>query len=360
MKEIQYRRFSFKTHKKNWLLNKPNSCQFELTFKCALHCKHCYTDCYNKAVCIKDELTTKEVKFILDKVYKSGILWVCFTGGDPLTREDFLDIYAYSKEKGNLNTIFTSGYSLTKEIINYFKRKPPFAIELTLNAVTEEGYEKISQVKGSFEKIMRAIQMLTKANLPLKIKTQITRQNLEELSQIKRFIENLGLEFRATTKLHARLDGDLTPCELRIPPQDILNLSNNRKFTISDCESHRNYLNHKSQDVLFYCAALGRDGISISPYGDAFFCNLIRNPAFNLFEIDVKEAQNRLFLELKDRKFMSNSKCNGCELRKICFWCPGAALLEKGDMEAPIEYYCQVAAETVKGNFRKDLRKNRP
>ncbi|MFQ5868041.1 MAG: radical SAM protein, partial [bacterium] len=87
MREIQYKTFSLRTHKKNWLLKRPNVCQFELTFGCNLHCKHCYTDCYNKPDCLKKELKTGEVKFILDKVYKAGVIWLCFTGGDPLTRK---------------------------------------------------------------------------------------------------------------------------------------------------------------------------------------------------------------------------------------------------------------------------------
>ncbi|GAF88367.1 unnamed protein product, partial [marine sediment metagenome] len=116
MREIQYKTFSLRTHKINWLLKRPNVCQFELTFGCNLHCKHCYTDCYNKPAYLKKELKTREVKFILDKVYKAGVIWLCFTGGDPLTRKDFLDIYSDAKDKGFIITLFTNGYSMTEEI----------------------------------------------------------------------------------------------------------------------------------------------------------------------------------------------------------------------------------------------------
>lgn len=108
MEEIQYKTFSLNTHKKNWQINNPNVCQFELTFKCGLHCKYCYTDCYNKPDYSKDELSTKEIKLILNKVYDAGVIRLCFTGGDPLARKDFLDIYAYAKIKGFIITIFTN------------------------------------------------------------------------------------------------------------------------------------------------------------------------------------------------------------------------------------------------------------
>ena len=48
MKEIQYKNFSFKRHTNALGQDKASVCQFELTYGCDLHCRHCYTDCYNK------------------------------------------------------------------------------------------------------------------------------------------------------------------------------------------------------------------------------------------------------------------------------------------------------------------------
>src|SRR4030042_1866779 len=116
MKEIEYQDFSLATHNKNWQINKANVCQFELTFKCGLHCKHCYSDCFNNPSSISRELDTKQIKLILDKVYAAGCFWLCFSGGDPLAREDFLGIYSYAKQKGFIITVFTNGYSMNDGI----------------------------------------------------------------------------------------------------------------------------------------------------------------------------------------------------------------------------------------------------
>jgi len=347
MREIQYKAFSWRTHKKNWKIRKLNVCQFELTFGCGLHCKHCYTDCYNKPEYLKKELDTQKVKFILDKVYQEGIVWICFTGGDPLTREDFLDIYSYAKDRGLIVSIFTNAYSMTKERAKYLKKKPPFVVEMTLNAVTKNLYEKISQVRGSFEKVMEGINLIRKAKLPLKIKTQITQDNLRELPNIKRFIESLGLRFYPSHDLHARLNGDLAPCNLRVSPTEILNLDGN-KYKRNDCFGQMPVCGtrrpkteeRKAGSVIFRCAAGGGDGIRIDPYGNMFVCGLIRKPVFNLLKVDIDYASNRLLPLVRNRKFAANSKCDGCDLREICYWCPGRAYIETGNMEMPIEYYC--------------------
>ncbi len=350
MQEIKYKTFSLKFHKKNWQNKRLNVCQFELTFGCGLHCKYCYSDCYNKDRYIKRELNTKEVKFILDKVYDRGVIWLCFTGGDPLTRKDFLELYAYAKNKGFIITLFTNAYSMNKKIAEYLKDKPPFVIEVTLNAVMQDLYEKISQVKGSFAKAMKGIELILKVKLPLKIKTQVTKDNLEDLPKIKSFVEGSGLKFRSSTFLHARLNGDLSPCNLRISPQEVLSLNGNNRVAIDDCDLSTNHAcltgrqeprtaNHE----LFPCAIAGGDGMHIDPYGNTFPCNCIRKPKINLLKEDVKEAQDKILGWVRTKYFTNNAKCQNCSIRDSCYNCPGKALLETGDLERRVDWFCDLA-----------------
>jgi len=340
MKEIQYKTFSLRTHKKNWPIKRPNVCQFELTFACDLHCKYCYSDCYNKPSLMKKELNTEQVKFILDKVYDAGVIWLCFTGGDPLARDDFLDIYSYVRNKGFVITIFTTGYLMNKKVADYLEKRPPFVIEITLNGVTKENYEEISGVKDSFERVMDGLRMIIDRKIPLKIKTQLIKDNLKESPKIKEFVENLGLEFQPSFDLYPCLNQDSTPCNLRVSPEEVLNLD--KRLKIDSMENRTANIN------LFRCAAGGGDGINLDPYGNMFLCNLIRQPFFNLLEVSIENALNRLLPLARDRKFITESKCKYCKIWDYCHNCPGRALLETGDMEAPVPHYCELAQWTVR------------
>lgn len=354
MEEIQYKTFSLNTHKKNWRINNPNVCQFELTFKCGIHCKHYYTDCYNKPYYIKNELSAEEIKLILDKVYSAGAIWLCFTGGDPLARKDFLDIYADAKNKGFIITVFTNGCSMTEEIADYFKKRPPFAIEMTLNAVSKKVYEDISRVQGSFEKVMAGIKMITQRKLPLKIKTQVTKDNLDELVKIKKFVENLGLNFRPSSFLHAQLDNNLSPCYLRIKPEEVIELGKRLegiedKLLDDACRSPNtsrqtpDATRQKSIVNLFSCAIGGGDGIHIDPYGNLIPCICIREPKINLLEESIEDARKNILTWARSRTFTTNSKCRGCQIKDTCYRCPGKAMVEKGNLEAEIEWFCELA-----------------
>lgn len=352
MKEIQYKTFSLRIHKKNWRIKKPNVCQFELTFRCGLHCRHCYSECYNKKEYIRKELSTQEVKQVLDKIHHLGVIWLCFTGGDPLMREDFLELYSYAKNKGFIVTLFTTGFSMTKEIANYLQKKPPFVIEITINGVTKDTYEKITQVKGSYEKAMAGLNLILKKKLPLKVKTMATQQNFEELARIKEFLEERKIRFRPSAILHSRLNGDNTPCSLRLKPEEIDKID--RLFgvetTKEDDEGAEVYKVHRKKistnNRLFHCAIGGGDGINLDPYGNMFPCNCIRKPAINFLESNLEKIRKTLFetfRQLATLEFKTDSKCRSCEFIDLCLRCPGKALLETGDMEAPIEYYCQLA-----------------
>ena len=39
----------------------------------------------------------------------AGCLWLLITGGEPLIRPDFLDVYTHAKRKGLIITLFTNG-----------------------------------------------------------------------------------------------------------------------------------------------------------------------------------------------------------------------------------------------------------
>lgn len=357
MKEVQYKAFSLRTHKKNWQIKRPNVCQFELTFACELHCKHCYSDCYNKASYLKKELNTGEVKSILDKVYNAGVIWLCFTGGDPLKRQDFLEIYAYAKNKGFIVTVFTNGYSMTKKIADYFKESPPFVIELTLNAVNRKVFEHISGVKGSFEKTMDGLNMIKERKLPLNIKTMVTNDNLGHLDRIKKLFKRLDIKFRPNTVLYACLNGNLTPCNSRISPQEVLNLNGNKQRSDNGCPSLPNTKHRiqnsedqslqaeesKPNNKLFTCAAGGGDGINIDPYGQMSLCELIREPMVNLLTGSIEEGRNKILSLAGNKEFKTDSKCKYCQIKHLCLNCPGKALLETGEMERPVAWFCELA-----------------
>ncbi len=326
MEETTHKKFNLAVRKNGWRLNRPKVCQFELTFKCGLHCSYCYVDCYNSPAHTKEELDTQQVKSILDKIYDAGVLWLYLTGGDPLTRPDFLEIYSYAKEKGFIVVLFTNAYSMTKEVAGYLSRKPPAKIEITLNAVSKALYEKISQVKGSFARTIRGIEVIMEAKLPLKIKTQVIRDNLEETDSIKRFVKKLGLDFWPFFGISPRLNGDFSSRDSRISPDEALRVPEIKSLLKKEISRSR----------VFSCQCLleKKDCIYLDPYGNTFSCVVVREPSFNLLKVDVEYAQNRLSSLVRNRKSAAGKNHD---------FCAGMAYLEKSNTKGSDPYYYELA-----------------
>ena len=179
---IPYHEFSKRIHGKVVAKRVPVGGMIELTLRCNLKCAHCYV-VYDPS---KKEMTYEQICHILNEITEAGCLWLTITGGDPLIRDDFLDIYTYAKKCGLIITLLTNGTLITPGIADYLKEWPPFAVEITLNGITKETYERVTRLPGSFDRCMKGIQLLLERNIPLRLKTTITTLNKHELWKIKK------------------------------------------------------------------------------------------------------------------------------------------------------------------------------
>ena len=348
--EKQYRDFSWDLHAR--VGHKPIVCQLELSFRCPLSCVHCYTNCYNNAESARGELGASRIKEILDKIYSEGCFWLCLTGGDPLIRDDFEEIYLYAKKKGFLITIFTSAVLIEKKIIGILKKYPPFSIEVTLNGSDQETYEKISRTRNSFKKAINGIRLIRENGLPLKMKTLINRLNKDKMEEIRSFIEGLGMEFRPNCAIYPAINGDTSVCAYRLSPEEVIRHELGDSLSCDGDGAKGNIDEEKLFNIpppprLFRCAA-GGFSFHIDPYGKMFLCNFLRDPSYDMVTGSMREGFYYLNNIVRAKVFKTDSKCRDCKIWSLCHTCPGRAFLETGDEEAPIEYFCTLASLKAK------------
>jgi radical SAM protein with 4Fe4S-binding SPASM domain len=352
MKEIPYDTFSLDAHR-NAVPGQPLVfCQFELTFRCGLRCKHCYAACYNTPALARKELSYPKVKRILDALRRAGVLWLCLTGGDPLARNDFPRIYAYAKKQGFLITIFTSAERVSRETALLLEQNPPFLVEITLNAVDKAVYERMAQVQGSHRRVMMNIRRLKRAGIPVKIKTTVTRDTIREVPGIRAFAARQGFMSSASYDLYPRLNKDTSVCSLRLSPGQVVRLQKKYGAGIQCVDAGRR--KRRPAEYVFSCPVGTGRSIYIDPYGRAFLCPLIRDTGVDLLRSGVRRALSALRPLFSGRRYRGGSECRTCGLSAHCPRCPGEAYLETGDVEAPIPYYCALTRKlvTVKNGAR--------
>ena len=170
----------------------PLGGQWELTCRCNLECVMCYTDPFNTPERIQQELSYPEIARILEELREAGCVELCFTGGEPLARRDFLDIYKDAKQKGVLLTVFTNGTLITPEMADYWVQYPPKMIEISLHGLSPQSFDAITQGPGSHQRCVRGIELILERDLPLTLKTTGMTVNHDEIMEIKDYVDRLG------------------------------------------------------------------------------------------------------------------------------------------------------------------------
>ena len=89
---------------------------WSITGKCNYRCKHCYMSAPDAKY---GELDHDTIFSIIDQLEQCGIMNVSITGGEPLTRPDFMEIVDALLERGiRITTIYSNGRLVTDELLD--------------------------------------------------------------------------------------------------------------------------------------------------------------------------------------------------------------------------------------------------
>jgi len=314
----------------------PFGGQIATTYRCNLKCVHCYAvglDSYEKG--------TSWWRNIIKQIADYGCLFLVMTGGEPLIREDFADIYSCAVEKGILVTVFSNLTILNKEHIALFKNYPPQEIETTLLGATEGIHDMLADTRGSFAKTMSNIENLLNNGIRVSIKTILMKGNINEIDDIQLIAKKLGVRFRLDGLIFAALDGDKKPLSYRINPPEIVKIEMKDKERYAEWKRYfEKYGSVNENEPLFRCAA-AETCFYINPAGFLQPCVMVPNISISMAE-GFSDAWDKLGKRVRRCKLPKSSPCRGCNLKGICGYCPGIFFLEGTTARVPPDFLCKL------------------
>lgn len=317
----------------------------DLTNRCNLRCIHCYLGGKRNDKG-KEEMDTPKVLSVIDEITDAGCLYLVITGGEPLLRSDFPEIYSHAKYKGLLITVFTNGTLITDSIVDLFQDLPPQAIEISLYGATSSTYEKITQTPGSYEKCLDGIWKLLGRNINLSLKTILMSVNNHEFFDIRKIAGDLGLKFRFDAGIFPRFNGDRSPLELRVPPHEAVEKELKDTTRAKDWKKYFDKTKGAVwSESLYHCGA-GVISFHIDSYGCLKPCLMSNNFSYNLFKGSFWYGWNEVISRIMDMKTDGVFYCNTCEKRYLCNFCPAFSGWENGVEQSRSEYLCAM------GNYR--------
>jgi MoaA/NifB/PqqE/SkfB family radical SAM enzyme len=341
-----------KFKKMNIIPRLPLEGNLDITYRCNNNCLHCWLKIPAGSPEKRLELTFNEIKNIADQARSSGCRKWNISGGEPLLRPDFPEIFEYLTARSTGYTLNTNGTLLTPEIARLLKRKGVKLI--ALYGATKETYDSVTRHPGGFEMAMRGFRYLQEAGAGFTVQLIPMRANWHEWDKMKELAESLSKHFRvgapwlypSSCRDEAR---NIKITSQRLDPRNVVELDqpsmSGEEISARECEHVQN------DDRLFARCIAERRDFHVDPYGGMTFCALVKDPAmrYDLRSGTFKDAWEIHIPSLADKvrgdsEYREN--CGTCADRNECRWCPVFGWLEHGRYTAPVKHLCEVTRES--------------
>jgi sulfatase maturation enzyme AslB (radical SAM superfamily) len=362
------------------LASRMTSLDIELTERCNNDCIHC---CINLPANDRNarsrEMNTAQIKGILREAADLGCLQVRFTGGEPLLRRDFKELYLFARRLGLKVSLFTNGCLITQRIAQLFAKIPPLEpIEITVYGMRPESYEAVTRKPGTFALFRRGVELLLQHHVPFVLKSVILPPNASEIEEFEEWTKTVpwmrnSPSYSMFYDLRNRRDdtGKNRAIEtLRVAPKDGLGFiaRDESGYRQSMTEFASRCMSGATDERLFACGLT--ECPCVDSYGRAQPCMGLRAPEMTVqlagdeprnsgkpnmssdqatrngsSAVGLAAALNR-FPELRSLRATNPEylrRCARCVLRGFCEQCPAKSWAEHGTLDTPVEYLCEVA-----------------
>lgn len=255
---------------------RPVTALLELTYKCNLLCSFCYN-----APKQKQELTAEQWLLAMDRLKKAGTFKIMLTGGEPMCHREFWRIAEGVRERGFVLTTFTNGVLLADpERAQRYAELAPFDTEISIHGAEPAVHDRLTGIRGSFDKLVLALGNLSRLGVKVTLKTPISKLNQHQLREIQILGESFGYKLTYDTNITPTDDGNLGPLSLAADKEFLI------QFITDQARQKRRGLSPRPVEKMKQNCGTGRVTLTIDPYGDVFPCVAWRRRIANILEVE--------------------------------------------------------------------------
>ncbi|MGN6502458.1 MAG: GTP 3',8-cyclase MoaA [Pseudolysinimonas sp.] len=184
--------------------------RISITEKCSLRCTYCMPAEGLPSIPRDDLLTAAEIaRLVRIGVRDLGITEVRFTGGEPLTRADLVDIVALSSQAapGTPISLTTNGIGLDTRA-DALRSAGLTRINVSLDTVDREHFARRTP-RDRLPRVLAGLAAASAAGLgPIKVNAVLMRETLDDAADLLQFALDHGLRLRFIEQMP--LDADAT------------------------------------------------------------------------------------------------------------------------------------------------------
>lgn len=163
---------------------------WNITRRCNLHCIHCYAGAGESD---PGELSPDEARKVIADLAAYGVPVVLFSGGEPLLREDLLELISYAASLGIRPVLSTNGTLITREMARRLKEAGVVYVGVSLDGV-EAVNDRFRGKAGAFREALSGLHHCREVGVRTGVRFTLTKFNAGELPALFRLIEEEGID----------------------------------------------------------------------------------------------------------------------------------------------------------------------
>ncbi|MFT8340551.1 putative heme d1 biosynthesis radical SAM protein NirJ1 [Clostridium beijerinckii] len=313
------------------------------TKTCNLKCKHCYASSDNKRY--DDELTLDESKKFIDDLKDFNVPALLFSGGEPLMKENILELLDYASQRKIRSTISTNGTLLDKDVCKSLKKINLGYVGVSLDGIGSN-HDAFRGVNGAFDSALRGIRNCIEVNQKVGLRFTINKNNYKELEDIFKLIKEEKIPRVCFYHLvysgrgSKMVDEDITKEETRQaldliiskaiefgPSVEILTVDNHADAVYTYLKSLEKFKD-KSDNILKLLKTNGGNRSGMAFANVDFFGNVhpdqftwqhtFGNVKEEKFGSIWRNSENEILNGLRNRKELLKGRCSSCKWLNVC------------------------------------------
>lgn len=171
--------------------------RISITDKCNFRCKYCMPEGNVDSLKNDEILTLDEIMKICKSASELGIKKIKITGGEPLLREDVIELIKCIKRLPLINNVtLTTNGALLYDKIQELKEAGIDSINVSLDSLVKEKFNDITRRK-EFDTVIKGISETIKSGIKVKINcVPIKNFNFEEVTSIALISKEKNVDVR--------------------------------------------------------------------------------------------------------------------------------------------------------------------
>lgn len=315
----------------------PISVHLDVTYRCNERCEHCYLE-HDAG----DEMTTGEIRTLLDQLADAGVFFLTISGGEPLIRRDCFEIIEHARALRFNVKLKTNAVLIREQEARRLRALNVEQVQISIYSHRPEVHDGISKLPGSLKRTVAAIRLLKFHGLKVTMANVLMKSNFQDSEGVRLLAAEVGAHYTLDPTITPMMNGDTSVLSLRLASSDLQSVFRNPNL-VGDVKEFCAPPPPVDDDTLegLPCSA-GHTACYVSPHGELYpcvqfplSCGNVRRQTF----LDIWKNSPQL-AEVRSIRGKDLTTCSSCNHLGTCTRCPGLAFLE-GNMRGPSSVDCE-------------------